>query len=157
MGSIAYAQIAARRASVTTTAITMMTIFDRLNAATRSPQSGQAGTSWSKLTPQAGQVWRIGAPVPVGSSGTDRRLRRVRRVGAIDPVADFLERNKRAGSRRTPSVRVGGPRHDSCSRTLWLGASFELISGGQLIERARWVRWAGCPESAAQWNVTGAG
>jgi hypothetical protein len=69
MGSIAYAQNAARKASVTTTAITMMTVFNLLNATTRSPQSGHFGTSWSKLTPQAGQVWRIGPPVSVGSSG----------------------------------------------------------------------------------------
>ena len=62
-------QSAARNASVRTTAITMMTVFDLLNATTRSPHSGHFGTSWSKLTPQAGQVWRIGPPVPAGSSG----------------------------------------------------------------------------------------
>lgn len=68
IGSIAYAQSAARKANATTTAITMMTVFDLLNATTRSPQSGHLGTSWSKLTPQAGQVWRVGPRVPEDSS-----------------------------------------------------------------------------------------
>ncbi len=62
-------QSAARNASARTTAITMMTVLLTLLTGMRSPQSGHSGTSWSKLAPQLGQVWRIGPPVPTGSSG----------------------------------------------------------------------------------------